>query len=316
MSESAVEADWYADPSGVHQLRYWDGSYWTEHVADNGTQGIDPLPSPADLAGNERRAIKEAERQQVRNAKAEARALANAAQSELEAIEHKSVDGTARITGTHLVFEYSPLARVGRKTKKSEIPLEKITGYEIISGATTYLRVSARGWSATPEPAQSALTFALHPRKSHEQFVSTLVSATGAASESITAELRNTAQAKKEQDKADEQRHARSNPAAHFGSAMLRSGLLHYELKKVDMTEAHAEATLGAPGRRSTFTRMGAGALIAGPAGLIVGAVARKDTSKCYVTIEMPDGVIVVEGRAKDYPSAVKFADAVNRSRR
>ncbi|MFG6404067.1 DUF2510 domain-containing protein [Microbacterium sp. P04] len=26
-------ADWYADPSGAPQLRYWDGAAWTEHVA-------------------------------------------------------------------------------------------------------------------------------------------------------------------------------------------------------------------------------------------------------------------------------------------
>ena len=26
------EAGWYADPAGTSTLRYWDGSYWTEHV--------------------------------------------------------------------------------------------------------------------------------------------------------------------------------------------------------------------------------------------------------------------------------------------
>jgi hypothetical protein len=27
-------ADWYADPHGQHRLRYYDGTQWTEHVAD------------------------------------------------------------------------------------------------------------------------------------------------------------------------------------------------------------------------------------------------------------------------------------------
>jgi hypothetical protein len=27
-------ADWYPDPQGLKRLRYWDGSQWTEHVAD------------------------------------------------------------------------------------------------------------------------------------------------------------------------------------------------------------------------------------------------------------------------------------------
>lgn len=38
-------ANWYRDPSGRHELRYWDGSCWTEHVASGGKQGADPLAS-------------------------------------------------------------------------------------------------------------------------------------------------------------------------------------------------------------------------------------------------------------------------------
>ncbi len=36
-------ARWLADPSGAHELRYWDGTSWTEHVSDRGTTGQDPL---------------------------------------------------------------------------------------------------------------------------------------------------------------------------------------------------------------------------------------------------------------------------------
>ncbi|MGC4961589.1 DUF2510 domain-containing protein [Gordonia sp. DT101] len=36
---------WYPDPAGRHQFRYWNGQTWTEHVADAGQQGIDPLAS-------------------------------------------------------------------------------------------------------------------------------------------------------------------------------------------------------------------------------------------------------------------------------
>jgi hypothetical protein len=42
----AVAAQWFADPSGRHQHRYWDGNSWTEHVADNGAVSVDaPLPA-------------------------------------------------------------------------------------------------------------------------------------------------------------------------------------------------------------------------------------------------------------------------------
>ena len=37
-------ADWYPDPGGRHQVRYWDGSSWTDHVTDDGVQSVDPLP--------------------------------------------------------------------------------------------------------------------------------------------------------------------------------------------------------------------------------------------------------------------------------
>jgi hypothetical protein len=34
---------WQPDPTGRFQVRYWDGSAWTEHVSTNGVQQVDPL---------------------------------------------------------------------------------------------------------------------------------------------------------------------------------------------------------------------------------------------------------------------------------
>ena len=39
----AVPADWHKDPSGRFELRYWNGTAWTEHVATGGKQSIDPI---------------------------------------------------------------------------------------------------------------------------------------------------------------------------------------------------------------------------------------------------------------------------------
>jgi hypothetical protein len=41
-AEPAVPAGWYADPSGRFELRYWDGTAWTEHVSRAGQQFTDP----------------------------------------------------------------------------------------------------------------------------------------------------------------------------------------------------------------------------------------------------------------------------------
>ncbi len=39
------DAAWQPDPTGRHQYRYWDGNQWTNHVADNGVNGVDALSS-------------------------------------------------------------------------------------------------------------------------------------------------------------------------------------------------------------------------------------------------------------------------------
>lgn len=42
-SPSQTPAGWYQDPTGRHQLRYWDSQRWTQHVSDDGLQSIDPM---------------------------------------------------------------------------------------------------------------------------------------------------------------------------------------------------------------------------------------------------------------------------------
>ncbi len=42
MTDAGSPANWHPDPYGRHELRYWDGSQWTEHVSSHGRQTIDP----------------------------------------------------------------------------------------------------------------------------------------------------------------------------------------------------------------------------------------------------------------------------------
>jgi hypothetical protein len=42
----SVDAGWLADPGGAHELRYWDGSAWTDHVSDQGVAGVDSPAGP------------------------------------------------------------------------------------------------------------------------------------------------------------------------------------------------------------------------------------------------------------------------------
>jgi len=41
VSTGAAPAAWYPDPSKRFELRYWDGTEWTEHVARGGQQFTD-----------------------------------------------------------------------------------------------------------------------------------------------------------------------------------------------------------------------------------------------------------------------------------
>jgi hypothetical protein len=42
--QNAVSSEppgWYADPARKHELRYWDGLRWTEHVSSSGIASVD-----------------------------------------------------------------------------------------------------------------------------------------------------------------------------------------------------------------------------------------------------------------------------------
>ena len=50
---SDVAADWYPDPSGKFEFRYWDGETWTGHVSSGGETSWDPPPdAPAGDGGS------------------------------------------------------------------------------------------------------------------------------------------------------------------------------------------------------------------------------------------------------------------------
>jgi hypothetical protein len=48
---NAPAPGWHPDPSGRHEHRYWDGSRWTDDVADAGVAATDPLPGVAEPGG-------------------------------------------------------------------------------------------------------------------------------------------------------------------------------------------------------------------------------------------------------------------------
>lgn len=60
-----MNAGWHRDPTGRKELRYWDGSTWTDHVSVAGNQSSDPISgdyappvaqSPSTVAVKQKRA--------------------------------------------------------------------------------------------------------------------------------------------------------------------------------------------------------------------------------------------------------------------
>lgn len=66
-------------------------------------------------------------------------------------------------------------------------------------------------------------------------------------------------------------------------------------------------------GGRTTLTRVGVGASVAGPVGAVVGGMFKKDRNRCYVTVEFPDGeIVVIDGPARDERKLREFAANLN----
>ena len=41
VAPTARPAEWLPDPTGRHELRYWDGARWSDHVSDRGETSFD-----------------------------------------------------------------------------------------------------------------------------------------------------------------------------------------------------------------------------------------------------------------------------------
>lgn len=106
---------------------------------------------------------------------------------------------------------------------------------------------------------------------------------------------------------------------AAYGVHSTKNGDYSYlppgKFKQIRKPVQGAQATFerGSDRDRPTLTRVGAGALIAGPAGAVVGALFKKNTSRNYITVIFSDGdTAIIDGPSKDERKMRAFAQAVN----
>jgi hypothetical protein len=42
-TDSSIPPQWHVDPARRHELRFWDGTKWSDQVSDHGVTATDPL---------------------------------------------------------------------------------------------------------------------------------------------------------------------------------------------------------------------------------------------------------------------------------
>lgn len=103
---------------------------------------------------------------------------------------------------------------------------------------------------------------------------------------------------------------------AQYGGHSVNNGEYTFATKGIRKPIGGAIATYesgASVGGRTTFTRVGVGAIVAGPVGAIVGGMFKKDRNRCYVTLEFPDReMVVMDGPAKDERLLREFAAKFN----
>ncbi|MEJ7765749.1 MAG: phospholipid scramblase-related protein [Acidimicrobiales bacterium] len=104
---------WFADPTTTHELRYFDGTTWTEHVSDQGTTAVDPLPASGGGSGAVR-AMDSIDR---------GLSFGEVSSDKVQAQVARSTKGAAVSAGTGDIFS-EPILVVNQKAKLLELTNE------------------------------------------------------------------------------------------------------------------------------------------------------------------------------------------------
>ena len=114
---------------------------------------------------------------------------------------------------------------------------------------------------------------------------------------------------------------AAPEPSTSASKASFRADLEDYKLRDDEIRKglrswpvagAEAEFESGAEKKRMTVTRVVGGGMLLGPAGALLGGLARKNRSKVYVAVALADGTtFLIESSIRDEKQAREFTAKV-----
>jgi hypothetical protein len=125
MSKEAP-ANWYSDPTGRHQYRYWDGARWTDTVADNGSQSIDLLvPAAAPLTRREMRQQAKADARAQKEAEREAKRLQEVHERQVRELAAKQAEAARVLAEQQKRAEQEAAARAALERQEARLRAEQ-----------------------------------------------------------------------------------------------------------------------------------------------------------------------------------------------
>jgi hypothetical protein len=137
--QNDTPANWYADPTGRHQLRYWDGQAWTEHVSNAGQQSVDPMEVAAQAhpeVPKKREAFKEGFQRRQEESKAKLTAKQATRQEEQAARTEERIAAGARRDVEDAKAKMRVRFGAGREIKKLPEHLWEEETVELLSSGT------------------------------------------------------------------------------------------------------------------------------------------------------------------------------------
>ncbi len=140
-------AAWHPDPTGRHELRYWDGTQWSEHVSDGGVQSMSPLTPPEEPTA-QGGAGQEAQASMTEEGTGTATDRPDGAMDESPADDAFMME--TRVVGAPPAME--PMAQAASETPATEAPMAEAPAAEPMAQAP--MAAAPAPVAAEPYPAQ------------------------------------------------------------------------------------------------------------------------------------------------------------------